>query len=81
MNRPAVRPKEGSPTEIKRITIDEVRKRMHRGEPIFFIDTRNPHDWAESDVRLPGASRIHYQELREHLAEIPRDRLIVPYCT
>jgi len=67
--------------EIKRITIDEVRKRMDRGEPVLFIDTRNPHDWGESDVKLPGARRIHFSELEKHLEELPRDRLIVPYCT
>jgi rhodanese-related sulfurtransferase len=64
-----------------RITISEVKKRMDRGEPILFIDTRNPHDWCESDVKLPGALRIHFSELEQHLDELPRDRLIVTYCT
>ena len=67
--------------EIKRITIEEVKQRMDRGEPILFIDTRNPHDWGESDVKIPGALRIHYSELEQRLDELPRDRLIVPYCT
>lgn len=68
-------------TEIKRITIDEVKKKMDGGEPPLFIDTRNPHDWGESDLKLPGALRIHYSELEQHLDELPRDRLIVTYCT
>jgi DNA-binding Lrp family transcriptional regulator len=38
--------------EIKRITIDEVKKRMDRGESILFIDTRNPQDSA-------GQYRLH----------------------
>jgi len=67
--------------ETKRITVGEVKKRMDRGEPVFIIDTRSPGDWEESDAKLPGARRIHYQQLEEHLDEIPRDRLIVPYCT
>ena len=54
---------------------------MNRGEPPLFIDTRNPHDWGESDVKLPGALRIHFSDLEEHLDELPRDRLIVTYCT
>ena len=67
--------------EKKRITIDEVKKRMDKGESILFIDTRNPNDWGESDVKLPGALRIHFSELEQHLDELPRDRLIVTYCT
>ena len=67
--------------EIKRITIDEAKKMMDKGESILFIDTRNSHDWGESDVKLPGALRIHFSELEQHLDELPRDRQIVPYCT
>jgi rhodanese-related sulfurtransferase len=67
--------------EIKRISLAEVKKRLDRGEPIFFIDTRNFHDWGASDVQIPGARRIHYSELEQHLDELPRDRLIVTYCT
>lgn len=65
----------------ERITVDEVKKRRDGGEPIVFIDTRNPHDWGESDVKLPGARRIHYEDLEQHLSELPHDRLIVAYCT
>jgi rhodanese-related sulfurtransferase len=67
--------------EIKRITVDEVKKRIDKGESILFIDTRNPHDWGESDVKLPGALRIHFSELEQHLDELPRNGLIVAYCT
>ncbi len=65
----------------KRITINEVKKMMDEGEPVLFIDTRNRNDWGDSDVKLPGALRIHFSELESHLEELPRDRLIVAYCT
>ena len=67
--------------EIKRISVVEVKKRLDKGEPIFFIDTRSSHAWGESDVKIPGAVRLHYSELEQHLDEVPRDRLIIPYCT
>ena len=67
--------------EPARIDVDEVKNLMDGGEPVVFIDTRNPHDWGESDVKLPGALRIHYSELEQHLDELPRDKLIVTYCT
>ena len=60
---------------------EEVKKRMDEGEPILFIDTRKSPDWNESDVKLPGALRIHYSELEQNLDELPHDRLIIPYCT
>ncbi|MFH0769487.1 MAG: rhodanese-like domain-containing protein [Chloroflexota bacterium] len=68
-------------TEPKRITVNEVKRKMAEGEPILFIDTRNSHDWGESGVKLPGALRIHFSELEKHLSELPRDRRIVTYCT
>jgi rhodanese-related sulfurtransferase len=65
----------------KRITIDEVKKRMDQGEDILFIDTRNPHDWDESRVKIPGAMRLHISVLEYHLQQVPHGRTIVPYCT
>ncbi len=67
--------------EPKRITVAEVKKRLDRGEKIFFIDTRSPDSWAASDVKIKGAVRIHYIEMKQRLHEIPRDRMIVTYCT
>lgn len=67
--------------ELQRITVDEVKNRMDRGESLLSIDTRNSHDWSASDVKLQGALRSHFSELEQHLDELPRDRLIVTYCT
>ncbi len=64
-----------------RITLDEVKQRLDKGEPIFFVDTRNPVAWGQSDVKIKGAIRIPLSELTQHLAELPRDRTIVTYCT
>jgi rhodanese-related sulfurtransferase len=68
-------------TEVTRITPDEVKERMDRGEPFTFIDARNPKDWAEAKEQLPGAIRVPADEVEKHLSEIPRDRTIVAYCT
>lgn len=67
--------------EPARISVTEVKKRLDKGEPVFFIDSRSPHSWEESGIKIPGARRIHFSELKQHLQEIPRDRLIVTYCT
>ena len=67
--------------EATRVTADEVKERMDRGEQFAFLDTRNPQAWGESDVKLPGAIRVPADEVGEHLDEIPRDRVVVTYCT
>jgi len=64
-----------------RITVDEVRTRLDRGEDIFFVDTRNPNAWGDAETKLPGAIRVPADQVEQHLADIPRDRTVVSYCT
>jgi len=67
--------------EATRVTVDEVKERMDRGEAFAFVDTRNPNAWGEADTKLPGAIRILAAEVGQHLDEIPRDRTVITYCT
>jgi rhodanese-related sulfurtransferase len=67
--------------EATRVTVDEVKTRMERKEPLAFIDTRNPKAWGEAEIKLPGAIRVPADEVEQHLDEIPRDRAIITYCT
>jgi rhodanese-related sulfurtransferase len=67
--------------EATRITTDEVRERLDRGEEFTFLDTRNPTAWAESDKKLPSAIRVPADELAQHLNDIPKDRAVITYCT
>jgi rhodanese-related sulfurtransferase len=67
--------------EATRVTVDEVKERMERGEPFTFIDTRNPKAWEEADTKLPGAIRVPADKVEQHLTEIPRDRAVITYCT
>jgi len=67
--------------EPTRITIDEAKERIDRGDPLVFIDSRNAEAWPKASTRLPGAVRVPTDEIEKHLKEIPRDRAIVTYCT
>lgn len=67
--------------EVTRVTVDEVKERMDRGEQFTFVDTRNPKAWGEATMKLPGAIRIPADEVQEHLEEIPHDRTVITYCT
>jgi len=68
-------------TEVTRVTPDEVKQRMDRGEQFTFVDSRNPEAWGESDVKLPGAIRLTPEDAKKHAEELPRDRTIITYCT
>ena len=67
--------------EATRITVDEVKQRMDRGEQFTFVDSRNPKAWAEAESKLPNAIRVPAEELEQHLDEIPKDRTAIIYCT
>jgi len=64
-----------------RVTPEEVKERMDRGELFAFVDTRNPKAWSEAETMLPGAIRIPADEVGEHLKEIPQGRTVITYCT
>ena len=65
----------------RKITAQEVKRRMKNGEYFVFIDTRNPQAWESSDIKLPHARRIPLGEIEEHLHEIPTGLPIITYCT
>ena len=64
-----------------RITPEEAYARWKSGEPIVFIDARNPKAWESSDVKLPGAIRILPDQVDPHANELLRGRPIFVYCT
>jgi rhodanese-related sulfurtransferase len=65
----------------ERIDVPDINQRLNRGDDIFFVDTRNPTAWGEAETKLPGAIRIPADSVAEHIADLPRDRMIVTYCT
>lgn len=67
--------------EVTRVTADEIKERMDRGEPFTFLDARNPKAWAQSDVKLPGAIRMTPEDAEKRVGDLPRDRTIIAYCT
>ncbi len=65
----------------EKITADEVKVRMDRGEPIAFADAREGKAWAESDFKLPRAVRVPPDDIDPHIEDLPHDRTVVVYCT
>jgi sulfur-carrier protein adenylyltransferase/sulfurtransferase len=67
--------------QATRVTVDEVLERLKRGEPLAFVDVRNPTEWGNAQTKLPGAIRVPAEEVEQYLNEIPRDRAVITYCT
>jgi rhodanese-related sulfurtransferase len=63
------------------LSANEAKEMLDRGEPIVFVDSRNPVAWESSRQKLPGAVRIPVDEVPQHLAELPPAALPITYCT
>lgn len=67
--------------EVSRITPEELRSMLDRGEDVFIVDLRHPLDFLPNPYTIGNALRMAPAELEQRHQEIPRDRDIVLYCT
>jgi rhodanese-related sulfurtransferase len=54
---------------------------MEAGEDFTVIDVRNPEAWAKSDAQIPEAIRVPLDKLAVNLPNLPKDKVVVAYCT
>jgi rhodanese-related sulfurtransferase len=73
--------KDPESSEVPRITVRELKRRMDAGEGFTVIDVRNPRASAETDTEIPDALRGPLDKLEESLPRIPKNRPVVAYCT
>ena len=67
--------------DVSRITVDEARERLDRGEPLAFVDARSQDSWSKSETQIPGSTRVPPDDVAAHRGDVPRDRAVVTYCT
>jgi rhodanese-related sulfurtransferase len=68
--------------EIPRISISEVAERVANDQPVAFVDARSAKAYETATEQLPGSTRIPPDaDVRTHAASIPRDAVVVAYCT
>lgn len=67
--------------ESQRISADQITRKMDAGERIVFLDTRADDAWRKADAQISGSQRIPPDAVEQHIDEIPREGLIVTYCT
>jgi hypothetical protein len=67
--------------EVTRITVDELRERLARGEPLAIVDARSAESWGKATTQIPSSVRVPPDDVAGHAARVPRGRSVVAYCT
>ena len=66
---------------IARISPETLKAKLDAGEDVAILDLRSALDVAGTPVVIRGSRWIPAEALDERLAEIPRDRELVVYCS
>ena len=66
---------------MARITVDELRSLMQRRPEPVVVDLRGAAERLGDGRAIPGAKAISLAELERRLADLPKDRDIIFYCS
>jgi len=66
---------------VPRITVQDLKAKMDKGEDIVIIDVRAGREYEDSKIKMKGAIRISIVQLENRINELPRDKEIITYCT
>jgi hypothetical protein len=66
--------------DVLRITIQELKAKMDRGEKIIILDVRSGDDYEHSKSKIAGSIRIALDQLPARYQELPAESEIVAYC-
>ncbi len=66
--------------EPRRITVGELKSLLDAGADLTILDVRADDAYNASQEKIPGAMRIPPNDIAP-AASLPRDRLVVAYCT
>ena len=67
--------------KMARISVEELRQKMDAGESVVILDVRSQVEVANEPALIHGALHMTMDEVEHRLAEIPRDRDIILYCS
>ena len=66
--------------KIARITVEELKEKLARGDQVVILDLRGG-DYDASTTKIRGAIRIPPAELQSKLIGIPHEAEVVTYCS
>lgn len=64
---------------VPKITVQELKGKLDKGEAVVILDTRTGRDYADSKIKIKGAIRIPIVQLESRYRELPEGREIVIY--
>ncbi|MBW3564233.1 MAG: hypothetical protein KY459_05875 [Acidobacteria bacterium] len=64
--------------DVERVSIEELTDLMNQGQALV-VDVRSPQSFIAAHI--PGSISIPLTEMSVRMNELPRDRMIVTYCT
>jgi rhodanese-related sulfurtransferase len=62
------------------ISVDELKTKMAKKEALVVLDVRGA-DYDSSPTKIKGAIRIVPGELSKNLTTLPKDKMIITYCS
>src|SRR5213078_4245444 len=68
-------PAAGDATET---TVEELKGRLDRGEPVYIVDVRNPEEYAI--CKIPGSVLVPLPQLGQRFGELDKNREMVVHC-
>ena len=66
---------------VPRITKEQLKAKMEKGEDIIVLDVRTGMSYKGSDIKIKGAMRIPPDAIDIRYKELPLDKEIITYCT
>jgi hydroxyacylglutathione hydrolase len=70
----------GYPVEkLSLLSVHQLKDKIDRGDDLFLLDVREPEEWKAGHIK--GSVNIYVGHLEERLAEVPRNKPVVVYCT
>lgn len=64
-----------------RITKEELKAKMEKGEDIIVLDVRTSGSYLDSKIKIKGAVRIDPAAIEAKYKSLPMDKEIITYCT
>ena len=66
---------------VPRISVQELKVKMDKGEDVVIVDVRAGREYDDSKIKIKGSIRIPIVQLEARRNELPRDKEIITYCT
>ncbi len=63
---------------VRRITVPELQEMLAKNQAVV-IDVRNDAAYAQGHIK--GAKLIPFTDIQNHLNDLPKDKMIVTYCS